>query len=194
MKLTKALSAALIISASSAHAANYEVDPAHTNVGFKIKHLAISTVSGSFTDFTGSINYDPAKVETSSVDVKVSVKSISTLNGKRDDHLRGPDFFDTAKFTDMTFRSKQVKDPSSDGFKVVGDLTIRGVTKEVVLNVEKGGEAKDPWGNERIAFSATGKINRKDFGLTWNKTLEAGGLLVGDDVAINIDVEAIKKS
>lgn len=178
---------------TNAFAATYEIDPTHTSVGFKIKHLAISNVTGNFTEFTGAFNYDPAKPEASSVDAKIAVKSINTQNQKRDDHLRSPEFFDAAKFGDMTFKSKSIKDATKDGFKLVGDLTIRGVSKEVTLDVANGGEAKDPWGNQRIAFAATAKINRKDFGLTWNKALETGGLLVGEDVTINLDVEAIKK-
>jgi polyisoprenoid-binding protein YceI len=177
----------------SAQAADYKIDADHSTVGFKIKHLAISTVPGRFTEFGGTFSFDPAKIDASKADVKVGVKSINTEQAKRDNHLRSPDFFDVEKFPDMTFKTTKIEPSSKDAFKAVGDLTIHGVTKLVTLDVKFGGAAKDPMGNERVAFSATTKINRKDFGLTWNKMLETGGLLVGEDVDISIEVEGIKQ-
>ncbi|MFZ5477465.1 MAG: YceI family protein [Myxococcota bacterium] len=177
-----------------ASAATYEIDPGHTYAGFSIEHMMVTDVHGAFTDVAGTILFDPAKVSETKADVTIQATSIDTRLQKRDDHLRSPDFFDVAKFPAMTFRSKAVRNPAKGAFQLVGDLTIHGVTKEVVLDV-KGPtpEYKDPWGNTKIGFSATTKINRKDFGLTWNKALEQGGLLVGEEVAITIEVEAAKK-
>ena len=179
--------------ALSAQAADYKIDPDHSTVGFKIKHLAISSVPGRFTEFGGTFSFDPAKIESSKAEVKVGVKSINTEQTKRDNHLRGPDFFNVEAHPDMTFKTTKIEPGSKDEFKAVGELTINGVTKPVTLDVTFGGAAKDPFGNERAAFSATTKINRKDFGLTWNKALESGGLLVGEDVNISIEVEGIKQ-
>ena len=178
---------------SIASAAPYTIDADHSTVGFKVRHLAISSVPGNFAKFSGNFDFDPANLAKSSAEVTIDAQSISTNNQKRDDHLRNPDFLDTAKFSNMTFKSKSITAKSATTFEALGDLTIRGVTKPVTLNVEFQGSATDPWGNERAAFSATTKFNRKDFGLTWNKALETGGLVVGDEVAVNIEVEGIKK-
>lgn len=193
MKKIVPLIACLLLPAF-ASAAEYKIDPTHSTVGFKIKHLAISTVAGSFTDFTGSFEFEPNKIEASKAEAQINIKSVDTNQGKRDDHLRSPDFFDVAKFPEMKFVSKKVSDVKGDTFKVDGDLTIHGVTKPVTLDVTFGGVAKDPWNNERAAFAATTKINRKDFGLTWNKALETGGLVVGEEVAVNIEIEGIKET
>ena len=178
----------------TARAAEYTIDPDHSTVGFKIKHLAISTVPGSFSTFTGSFVFDPANMKASKAEADIKVNSINTAQAKRDTHLRGEEFFDVKKFPDMKFVSREVTETTDSGFKVAGDLTIRGVTKPVVLDVVYGGAAKDPSGIERAAFTATTKLNRKDFGLTWNKVMEAGSLLVGEDVTVNIEIEGIKKS
>lgn len=183
----------LATAAGDAFAASYKIDQDHSTVGFKIKHLAISSVAGRFVEFGGTFDYDPANVKASKTEATVKVQSINTEQKKRDDHLRSEDFFNTAKFPEMIFKSKEIKDASESGFKVLGDLTIRDVTKPVTLDVTVGGVAKDPWGNERAAFSATTKINRKDFGMTWNKALETGGVVVGDEVTVTIEIEGIKQ-
>jgi polyisoprenoid-binding protein YceI len=171
----------------------WQIDAAHSSAQFSVRHLMISNVKGEFTKVTGTIVYDPANPADSKVDVTIDADSINTRDAQRDTHLKSPDFFDTAKFPTITFRSTEIR-RSEDGGKIRGDLTIHGVTREVVLDVEgPTAETKDPWGFTRIAASATTKINRKDFGLTWNSALETGGVLVGDDVKITIDLEAIKQ-
>lgn len=177
---------------TSAWATDYKIDPTHTSVGFKVKHLAISSVPGKFVDVKGSFSFDPAKIENAKAEAEISVASIDTNEAKRDDHLKSPDFLDAAKFPSIAFKSKKIEKVSNSEFNAVGDLTIHGVTKPVTLKVTYGGAAKDPWGNERAAFLATAKINRKEFGLTWNKVLETGGLVVGEDVEISLEVEGIK--
>ncbi len=178
---------------SSAFAETYKIDPDHSTAAFKIKHLAISTVPGRFTDLSGTVEFDPKNIAAAKAEAKINVSSINTEQKKRDEHLRSEDFFYVTKFPEMTFVSKEIKDITSDSFKVVGELTIRGVTKPVVLDVKYQGAAKDPWGNERAAFSASTKINRKDFGLTWNKVLETGALVVGEEATIDIEIEGIKQ-
>ena len=178
--------------ATTAWATDYKIDPTHTSVGFKVKHLAISSVPGKFVDVKGSFSFDPAKIESSKAEAEIAVASVDTNEAKRDDHLKSPDFLDSTKFPSITFKSNKVEKISNSEFNAVGDLTIHGVTKPVTLKVTYGGAAKDPWGNERAAFLATTKINRKDFGLTWNKVLETGGLLVGEDVEISLEVEGVK--
>lgn len=180
--------------ATPVHAAEYEIDPSHSTVGFRIAHLAISSVPGKFTGFSGAISFDAAKVAESSAHATIKVSTIDTEEKKRDEHLRSPDFFDASKFPEMTFKTTNVVPVNAKEFNAHGDLSIHGVTKPVVLRVKFRGEAKDPWGNTRAGFSATTEINRKDFGLGWNKVLEAGGLLVGEEVEIMIDIEAIKKA
>lgn len=193
MKRQTALLATLLLATSQAFAADYTVDPDHTSVGFKIKHLAISSVSGRFTDVKGTFSYDPAKVADAKAEATIAVKSINTEQAKRDEHLRSPDFFNVPQFPDMSFKSTKIIPGADKTFKAQGDLTIHGVTKPVTFDVTYGGETKDMYGNQRAAFEATAKINRKDFGLTWNKALETGGLVVGDDVTIMLEVEGIQK-
>jgi len=175
-------------------AAPWEFDPAHTGVHFKVRHLMVSTVRGEFEKVSGKIVYDEADVTKSSADITIDAASINTRVAKRDEDLRSPNFLDVAKYPTIVFKSKRV-DKTGDGtLKMTGDLTIHGVTKEVVLNVEGPTPAiKDPWGNFRVGGQATTKINRKDFGLVWNKILETGGVAVGDEVEITIDVEIFKK-
>ena len=184
----------LLIFPSTSIAATYKIDPAHSTIGFKVKHLAISKVPGSFTEFSGTFSFDPNKLTESRAAATIAVKSIDTANAKRDDHLRGDDFFSAEKFPEISFQTTKIEPVIGEGFKATGDLTIHGVTKSVVLNVAFNGSAKDPSGKERAAFSATTKINRKDFGLTWNKVLETGGLVVGEEVEISIEVEGVKES
>ncbi len=168
----------------------YKIDAAHSKVGFEISHLVIATVEGKFTDFEGMIVVDP-KLEKSKVDINIKAASINTANEDRDKHLKSPDFFDTAKFEKVIFKSKKLEG-TPEALKISGDLTMHGVTKPVVLEAKYSGAVKDPWGNERIAFKASTKVNRKDFGLTWHKAVEAGPV-VGEEVSIDIKIEAIKE-
>jgi polyisoprenoid-binding protein YceI len=185
--LTLALSLSL---ASSARAAAYTIDAAHSSVSFKIKHLA-SRVVGSFKDFSGTIEFDEKAPKKASVDATIQTASIDTRNEKRDGHLRSADFFEAEKYPTITFKSKKVEAAVKDKLKVTGDFTMHGVTKPVTLNVEYLGSAKDPAGKVRAGFSATGKLNRKDFGIVWNKALDNGGFILGDDVEVAIEIEAI---
>jgi polyisoprenoid-binding protein YceI len=176
-------------------AASWEFDPSHTNAQFTVKHMMVTNVRGEFTKLTGAVELDEKDVTKSTVNASIDAASVNTREPKRDEHLRSADFFEVAKHPNLTFKSKKVeKGASANHLKVTGDLTIRGVTKEAVLEVELSGEAKDPWGNIRRGGVATTKVNRKDFGLVWNKTLETGGFLVGDDVNITIDFELTKKA
>jgi len=175
------------------HAAPWEFDPDHTGVHFKVRHLMVSSVRGEFEIVTGKIVYDEADVTKSAADITIDAASINTRVAKRDEHLRGPDFLDVTKYPAIIFRSKRVEMAGNGTLRMTGDLTIRGVTKEVVLTVEGPTPAvKDPWGNQRVGGQATTKIHRKDFGLVWNKVVEAG-VVVGDEVEITIDVEIYKK-
>ncbi len=179
---------------SHSEVAEYMIDPDHSQVIFKVKHLAISTVTGRFDLFEGSYKLDSDNIVNSSVDTSIVASSINTNKQKRDDHLRSDEFLDVEKYPNITFKSKEIKKGDGNKFQIVGDLTIHGVTKEVTLDaVYEGHVASDPWGKERTAFIANGEINRKDFGMTWNKALEAGGFVVGDEVRITLEVEGIKK-
>jgi polyisoprenoid-binding protein YceI len=176
------------------HAAPWEFDPAHTGVQFKVRHLMVSSVRGDFEKISGKIVYDEADVTKSTADITIDTASINTRVAKRDEHLRSPDFLDAAKYPAITFKSKRVEKGGNGTLKMTGDLTIRGVTKEVVLTVEGPTPAiKDMQGNARVGGQATTKIQRKDFGLVWNKALETGGVVVGDEVDITIDVEIYRK-
>ncbi len=185
--------AVTLAAAGLSFAAEYTIDPAHSQVMFKVRHLGISMVTGQFETFSGTFEFDPKKPKASKVSTDIKVASINTNVAKRDEHLRSADFFDVEKFPEMKFVSKSIKDVKKDKFKIVGDLTMHGVTKEVVLETEISGTVVDPWGNERAGFTAAATINRKDFGLTWSKTLETGGLVVGEDVKIMIEIEGIRK-
>jgi polyisoprenoid-binding protein YceI len=174
-------------------AASWNIDPDHSNIGFKVRHLMVSNVKGSFEKVSGTVDINDKDITKSKVEVTIDTTSINTNVQKRDEHLRSPDFFDVAKFPTMTFVSKKVAKAGKDKLKVTGDLTLHGVTKEVVLDVEgPAKESKDPWGNLRRGASATTKINRKDFGLVWNKALETGGVAVGEEVLITLEIELIK--
>jgi polyisoprenoid-binding protein YceI len=173
---------------------NWQIDASHSAAEFAVKHLMISTVKGHFADVTGTVAVDDANPQNPSVDVSIGVASIDTREEKRDAHLRSPDFFDVERYPKITFKSKRAEGPLNGEFKLIGDLTIRDVTREVTLNVESSGTVVDPWGGQRAGFAATTKINRKDFGLTWNVALEAGGVVVGDEVKISIEVELVKQA
>jgi polyisoprenoid-binding protein YceI len=182
-----------LVSPGLLHAAQWEFDPEHTGVHFKVRHLMVSSVRGEFEKVTGKIVYDEADVTKSTADITIDPASINTRVAKRDEHLRSPDFLDVKKYPAITFKSKRVEKAGDGTLKMTGDLTIRDVTKEVVLAVEgPSPEIRDPWGNHRVGGQATAKIHRKDFGLAWNKVVEAG-VVVGDEVEITIDVEIYKK-
>jgi polyisoprenoid-binding protein YceI len=175
----------------AAAADTYAVDKTHSEVLFSVKHL-VSRVSGQFQDFAGTILIDRAKPEASSAEFTIKATSISTKETRRDDHLRSPDFFDVAKFPEITFKSTKVTPKEKDAFEVTGDLTMHGVTKPVVLAVGFLGDIKDQMGNDKAGFEATTTLNRKDFGILWNKALDQGGYVLGDDVKIVINLEAAK--
>ena len=184
----------LVILPQLAMADTWKIDQAHTTVEFKIRHLMVSWVKGVFTDVEGTVDIDEADLAKSSTKVRIGTASVDTNNQKRDDHLRSPDFFNAAKFPAMTFVSKQVEVANGQPVKIVGDLTILDVTREVELEVEDFSQTiTDPWGNTRRGASAATKISRSDYGLTWNKALEAGGVVVGDEVRISLEVELIKQ-
>jgi polyisoprenoid-binding protein YceI len=170
----------------------YEIDSVHSSVHFSVRHMMLSNVRGEFTKVSGTIKLDAQNPANSAVEVTVDVSSINTRDAQRDTHLKSADFLDVEKSPSLMFRSKQIV-PHKGGGTLTGDLTIRGVTREVTLDVEgPTPEIKDPWGKQRIGASATAKLNRKDFGLTWNSALETGGVLVGDEVKITIDIEAVR--
>jgi polyisoprenoid-binding protein YceI len=174
-------------------AGNFALDAAHSHVGFAVRHMMVSNVRGEFTKLAGSVSYDPEKPEATRVDVKIDVASINTREEKRDAHLRSADFFDAEAFPHITFVSKQAH-ARGDGLELVGDLTIHGTTREVKLAVEDiTPEHADPWGSKRMGASARTKIRRSDFGMRWNAALEAGGVLVGDEVSITLEVELIRQ-
>jgi len=192
--LRLALSAAVLGLGLPAAAATYAIDPGHTNVGFKVKHMMVSNVRGSFGEVTGTVEYDAAKPEATKVQAVVKAASIKTGDAKRDEHLVAPDFFDAVKFPEIKFSSTSVKNVSDAGFDVVGDLTMHGVTKPITFRFTKpSAEAKDPWGNTKSGFTATSKINRQEWGVSWSKTTDQGGVVVSDEVEIEIEVELNKK-
>lgn len=169
----------------------WKLDPAHTMVEFSAKHMMITTIRGRFSDVEGTIYRDEKHPANSSVEAVLKAGSLNTQNEQRDQHLRSADFLDVEKFPSIAFRSKGIQG-SKDRFKLTGDLTIRGTTKEVTLDVTFEGRGKDPWGGERVGFAATGKIDRREFGLTWNQALEAGGVLVSNDIKVAIEAQATK--
>jgi polyisoprenoid-binding protein YceI len=176
------------------HAATWQIDPDHSSFQFKIRHLTISNVKGEFTKAKGIVRTDDQDITKLAVDIAIEAASINTAHEKRDEHLKGPDFFDVAKYPTITFVSKKVIQVDTNRLKVIGDLTIHGVAKEITVDVEgPTPEVKDPWGNFRRGATGTSKISRRDFGVTWNKTLDNGGLLVGDEVNIYLEVELVKK-
>lgn len=189
LSLAFSVPALAVVSAPKIEAGKYALDATHSKVGFDVGHLVISSVEGRFNDVTGDIEMGK-KIEDTKITAKIDVKSVTTGNGDRDHHLTGPDFFDVAKFPEMTFVSKTVSG-KSDALKIKGDLTVHGVTKPVTLEGKYAGVVADLYGNDRIAFVANGKISRKDFGLTWNKAVEAGPV-VGDEVSLQIKIEAAK--
>ncbi|HEY2797037.1 MAG TPA: YceI family protein [Thermoanaerobaculia bacterium] len=191
-----ALAAAFILSAASAApvfaADTYTIDKNHSDVSFTIRHFA-SKVRGRFTDFSGAIQADPSKPEGSSVAFSIKTGSIDTNNADRDNHLRSPDFFDAAKNPEITFKSSKMVPKGKDQYDVTGTLTMRGISKEVTIPVVYLGSAKDPGGNDRASFELSTKLNRKDYGINWNKALDGGGFMLSDDVDVTISLETVKK-
>jgi len=196
---TVALSAVLLASVltfpAAAATTTWQIDPAHTAAGFAVKHLMISTVRGQFKGVSGTVVWDDQDVSKSTIDVAIDATTVDTSEPMRDKDLKSEKFFDVAKYPTITFKSKKIENVSAGKLKVTGDLTIHGVTKEVVLDVEgPSNTVKDPWGNTRVAASATTKVNRQDYGVKWNANIDGGGVVVGDDVNITIDLEMTKKA
>lgn len=179
---------------TTAAATTWAVDPAHSVAEFAVRHMMISTVKGHFTNVTGTLLGDERDAEHASIGLTIPVAGIDTREPKRDAHLRSADFFDADRYPEISFRSTRITRLGTDKFSVTGDLTIRDITRPVVLSVESGGRGRDPWGGERVGFSATTTINRQDFGLHWNQALETGGVLVGNDVKISVDLELVKSA
>jgi polyisoprenoid-binding protein YceI len=177
-----------------ASAATWEIDPAHSAVQFSVRHMMISNVRGDFVKLTGKAQSDEQDLTRSTIEATIDATSIDTHEAKRDAHLRSPDFLDAEKYPTITFRSKRIEALGSGRWKLTGDLTLHGVTREVALDVEgPSPERKDPRGNVRVAAHATASFDRKDFGIVYNKALDGGGVVVGDEVAVTVDVEAVKK-
>jgi len=192
-KTLPVLVAGLLALAAPALAATYEIDTAHSAISFKIKHLTISSVKGTFDDFAGTFTFDQANPAAASVEAVIQAASISTGNTKRDDHLRNPDFFDVAQFPTITFKSTGLTMTTASEGVLMGDLTMHGVTKPVTLAVVFNGAVKDPWGNDKVGFSATGKLDRTEFGLSYGKVMEGGGLMIGNEVEFTLDIQGAAK-
>ena len=173
--------------------ATWAIDPTHSEIGFKVKHMMFTNVSGKFNLFAADITNEEESFETSAINFSAEVNSINTGNDDRDNHLRSADFFDVENFGNLTFKSTSVKKINEGEYKISGDLTIKEVIKNITLDAEYSGLMKDPWGNTKIGLSLNGKINRKEFGLTWNAALETGGVLVGEDIKLNAEVQFVKQ-
>jgi polyisoprenoid-binding protein YceI len=172
----------------------YSIDTSHSDVNFSVRHMVFAKVRGSFTKWTAELTFDPADPSRSSLTVTIDVSSIHTREAQRDAHLKSADFLDAEKFPTITYKSRKVEPAGDKKYTVSGDLTIHGVAKPVTLAVEELGGGKDPWGNQRIAFTARTKIDRGEFGLKWNQALETGGVLVGEHIDIEADVEVVAKA
>ncbi len=193
-RLQTAAFAAIMSFAPLVRGADYVIDTPHSNAQFSVRHLMISNVKGEFNKVTGTVNYDPSNLAAANIDATVDVTTVNTRDETRDKHLKSADFFDVAKFPSMTFKSSKFTAAGAHKYKVAGDLSIHGVTKPVVLDVEVTQEIKDPWGKTRIGATGSTKINRSAFGLMWNKGLEAGGVMVGEEIKITLDVELVKSA
>jgi polyisoprenoid-binding protein YceI len=184
----------LVAAPAGAAAASWQIDPAHASIEFKVRHLMVAWVKGTFTTVAGSVEFDEADLARAQARVTIDAASINTHNAKRDEHLRSADFLAVADYPTITFVSSKVMVADGTPRQLVGELTIRGVTREVTLEIDElTPPIKDPWGNTRRGATATAEINRRDFGLTWNKALEAGGVVVGDEVKIALDIELIRQ-
>lgn len=170
----------------------FSLDSVHSSVGFAVRHMMFAKVRGRFGAFRGTVQLDPEDITRSTVEVEIDAASIDTGTADRDNHLRSADFFDVEAFPKLTFKSTRIEHLGGERYAVTGPLTIRGVEREVTLNAEYGGLAKDPWGNQRALFTATGSIDRREFGLKWNQALEAGGVLVGERVELELEAQAVK--
>lgn len=189
------MNTAVTATSQSAKPTQWQIDPAHSAAHFSVRHLMISNVRGEFSKLSGNVLLDPADLTRSTIDVSLETASLNTREPQRDEHLRSADFFDVANYPKITFRSKQIAAAGPGHFKVTGDLTIRGVTKEVTFDVEgPTPPVTDPWGNVRVGVAATTKISRKDFGLVWNALIEGGGVVVGDEISITVDAELVQKT
>jgi len=188
-RIAAAALAAVLAAPTLALAAPWALDAAHSKAGFKVRHMMVSWTEGQFKTVDAKIDYDEKKPQNLKIEATIDVASVDTNNDKRDEHLRSADFFDVANHPKMTFKSTKVKVNKDGSLKVTGDLTMRGVTKSVVLDVEKPGVGTNPWGQQVFGTTATTKLNRKDFGLVWNQGLETGGLLVGEDVHVTLNLE-----
>jgi len=193
LALAATLVAALAVP-SPAATATWQIDPAHTAAGFSVRHMMIATVRGQFKGVTGTVLWDDQDINNSTVDVTIDANTADTGEPKRDADLKSANFFDVKNYPTITFKSTKIEKISAGKMKVTGNLTIHGVTKQVVLDVEgPSGAVKDPWGNTRVALNATTTVNRTDYGVKWNAKMDSGGMVVGDDVNINIDLEMTKK-
>ena len=191
--IKKYISAALVLLVlTSAQSAEWEIDKSHTEVGFTATHMVITKVNGKFNDFTGEINFDPENPASSKIKGVVQVASVDTDNEKRDQHLRTSEFFDAENHPELVFESKKIS-KTADGYVAVGDLTMRGVTKEVELPFTVVGPINDPWGNTRVGIEGRAAINRMDWGISWNNVMDSGGLVVSEDIVIRLDAQLIKK-
>jgi polyisoprenoid-binding protein YceI len=172
---------------------NWQIDNAHSEINFSVRHMMISNVRGRFESFTGAVDFDEQNPANTTVEVKIDANSINTRESKRDNHLRSQDFLYVEKYPYLTFRSTRVEITGKNRARLVGDLTVRDQTREVTLDVEYSGQAKSPWGTTSAGFSATGSLNRKDWNLNWNQALETGGVLVGDEIKFNVEIEIVKQ-
>jgi polyisoprenoid-binding protein YceI len=189
------MNTAVTAASPSTKPTQWQIDPAHSAAHFSVRHLMISNVRGEFTKLSGSALINPADPAKSSIEITIEAASLNTREPQRDEHLRSADFFDVANHPTLTFRSKRIEALGAENFKLTGDLTIRGVTKEVTFDVEgPTASVKDPWGNVRAGVSASAKINRKDFGVAWNALTETGGVVVGDEVKITVEAELIQQA
>jgi polyisoprenoid-binding protein YceI len=171
---------------------NWTLDTVHSGINFSVRHMVVSKVRGRFTKFTGNVELDESDLARSVVEATIDAASIDTGTAQRDDHLRSADFFDVEHFPQIRFHSTGIEKLGGERYRLTGELTIRDVSREIALDVEYGGRAKDPWGNERVGFTAKGTLDRKDFGLGWNQVLETGGVLVSDRVEIELEVQGVK--
>jgi polyisoprenoid-binding protein YceI len=171
---------------------SWQIDTSHSHINFTARHMMISKVRGSFESFSGTVNFDEANPTNTTVNIEVDLASVNTRDEQRDGHLKSPDFFDVANYPTMTFVSSRVEKIDENNGRLIGNLTIKGITKEVALDVAYAGLAKSPWGTESAGFSASGSLNRKEWGLNWNQALETGGVLVGEKINIEIELELVK--
>jgi polyisoprenoid-binding protein YceI len=169
----------------------WAIDSAHTQVEFAVKHMMLAKVRGRFAEFEGSVAFETDEVTSAAIEVRIAAASIDTRVAQRDEHLRSADFFDVGQYPELRFTSRRIEERGDDEYRVVGELTIRGVAREVTLDARFEGTGRDPWGGTRIAFSAAGRIDRREYGLTWNQALETGGILVGDEIRLAIEAELV---